>query len=953
MGLGIILIAWLVFFSRTLFFGQLYFLDDLKIFYYPLESEYARFQQQWTLPQWSNVFGFGQPLLAWGQLGFFTPLHVLLRFLGIHPLILLNISVVLYFLIGLMGMFVYVRKIRLSQYAASAAALIFAFGGFSIGHLNHVNFYTSTMLLPWLLLVVESLITKPKIRTSLIVALVASAITLSGQPQVVTLTFLVAFIISFISFLSHIKNSSFNIRSSFITIVFVIFSGLVGLSVSSFAILPLLEFLPSTERAAGLDPLELYEFSYPPWHAITLIFPYFFGNHDSYWGAKGFQELAAFVGIVPLLMSGYALSQWHTQRRTRVAAILLFFVAISVMLGKYSPLYRYLVEEHLLKSVSVPGRFTFLFSIALALLCAVGIDDITSQIKRLRQRIVGILGSFLLMIVLFAPFFLYAPSDIAISQQLQRTTLIFPLSTALAVLGAIAWVLLFLFQPANTSDKPDPKHVNVLNDSYIQKNNRPLIIPTCTVAIIAITLLSFGWNYNPLTDKEKALVKSPFEDSLMSYQKTNGTPPRLYSNEKLLQDGYESTVITSSEITPTLSVYQPIAISRREPLCFILPLSSSFRKDGNVTLGLHTDLLSDPLSEITIDASLVEPDSEEAYCFTNIPQLPSEEVFLSVRSQYQSGVYVRLADTPNSLSAYLVRVQQPTERQLVASQKHVRLAIDQLVENKIDRDLVILSRHLNAITNTSSARFIGALGIRPYREFIERMYANDGEVIGGDGLHVLERNRDLFNLAGVTHFIQLIKPGTNDRMNQAGFSIVETYKDSAGEFRLYENPNAYPKAFLIPKAIWKPGIDEVVYELRENNLDPTKIALLDGPIPPNNFPSGETISPTSSATITLYEPTRADVTITTDKDTVLVLSDTWTPQWQVLIDNKPSLSFSAFAVFRAAIVPAGTHTVSFRYDSPAVEKSKNITIAGITLVTALYVISSPRVRKFLHFQRGG
>src|SRR3989344_3597317 len=68
----LLFLTWLVFFSRTLFLGQVYFLDDLKIIFYPLEYVYSQFQSAWQLPQWSPLFGFGQPLLAWGQLGFFS-----------------------------------------------------------------------------------------------------------------------------------------------------------------------------------------------------------------------------------------------------------------------------------------------------------------------------------------------------------------------------------------------------------------------------------------------------------------------------------------------------------------------------------------------------------------------------------------------------------------------------------------------------------------------------------------------------------------------------------------------------------------------------------------------------------------------------------------------------------------------------------------------------------------
>src|SRR3990167_5336474 len=103
-GLAIVFFTWLAFFLPILSGKFVYFLDDLKIIYFPIETLYAQFQHNWQLPLWANEFGFGQPLLAWGQLGFFTPLHLIMRALYVPPLALLQISVVAYFLLGSIGM---------------------------------------------------------------------------------------------------------------------------------------------------------------------------------------------------------------------------------------------------------------------------------------------------------------------------------------------------------------------------------------------------------------------------------------------------------------------------------------------------------------------------------------------------------------------------------------------------------------------------------------------------------------------------------------------------------------------------------------------------------------------------------------------------------------------------------------------------------------------------------
>ena len=74
LGFGLLFLTWGVVFSPIISGQKIYYLDDLKIIYLPLERAYAQSQAQWSLPLWNNEFGFGQPLLSWGQLGFFTPI---------------------------------------------------------------------------------------------------------------------------------------------------------------------------------------------------------------------------------------------------------------------------------------------------------------------------------------------------------------------------------------------------------------------------------------------------------------------------------------------------------------------------------------------------------------------------------------------------------------------------------------------------------------------------------------------------------------------------------------------------------------------------------------------------------------------------------------------------------------------------------------------------------------
>lgn len=547
-GLSFIILTWAIFFGRIFLAGNIFFLDDLKIIYYPLEKAYAEFQHNWQLPLWSNEFGFGHPLLAWGQLGFFTPLHVLLRLIGFHPLTLLQISIASYFLIGLLGFYALLRRRHFSEIPSAVGAIVFVFSGFSIGHLNHVNFYTGTMLLPWLVLAALRVVEHPVLRSNLTLAAIATAIVLSAQPQVVLLTFIAAAIIG-ACFLAEYATSWRHFGK---VMGHTVIAGLLALCISSFAILPLWEFIPETERAEALSRQELVEFSYPPVHAVTLILPYFFGNHSTHWGAKGFQELAAFVGIIPLALAGAALTQRRRWRAEHAAGGLLVALSILLALGKYSPLYHYLVEKLIFSSFAIASRFVFFFDIGIALLATAGIEAFLHGSRR--KKIWFGISALAFPLILLSPFLMRVWEE-GVEQHELRYLWEHNDPHILLVAFSIIFLVIALVVHGKGGRRVQMYGLSILT---------------------VVTLLSYAWNYNPTTPATTAFAVSPLEEAVRAADQ-NLVPPRLYVRPLLLQKKPEdvAAVRYTDHISPTFSVYQPIPPTTEDFHCIYLPLEAA------------------------------------------------------------------------------------------------------------------------------------------------------------------------------------------------------------------------------------------------------------------------------------------------------------------------------------------------------------------------------------------
>lgn len=907
-GVGVIFTTWLLFFSPIISGQYIYFLDDLKIIYFPLETLYAQFQHNWQLPVWANEFGFGQPLLAWGQLGFFTPLHFIMRALFIPPLTLLQISVVSYFLLGNIGMFIFLLRRNFHQAAAVLGAITFAYCGFNIGHLNHVNFYTSTMLLPWLLIAIDAFIRKASIRSASVLALTATAIVVSGQPQVVLYVFSIASILGLSLYIRALQPK---------IIVGVLYAGVLAFLLSSFALYPLLEFLPETERAGGLPKQELFEFSYPPYASITLILPYFFGDHASYSGPKGFQELAAYVGIIPLMLAGAALTSWKSFRGERIGGIALALIGGVLVLGRYSPVYTYLVEQNYITTIGVVGRFVFFFDIGIVFLATVGLHDLlikktSNMAKHFLQLSIALLFPVLLVAV---PFGIQMANNKNLADRFYFHLSVTNMFWWAIALGCVCTTLIILAQKSRIL------HRNILVWS----------LPVLT----AMTLVLYGWNYNPRTITQSTETRFPFLQDLANYKNESGLPARLYAASRLPVEGNPHVEVKLSDfISPTFTVMQPLSLHRSDIQCIKVPVHAESAHPARMTISVQSRTSGQVFAEKEISSEGAKRKNDQEICFSSVPDEEKNNLSLKLTSTETTNMRIFVtASKSDSSNVSFIRVQNPTPEQLEKSIKPLSMQYTPIFSNTTDTESALMVRHIQTIAGAQSARWIGALSIKPYRFFIDTFFANDSEAFDGDGIHALTRNKKLVDMAGITHFIQLLDYGqTNDPMLAKGYELVREVDIGDSLMRLYKNPGAYPKAYIVPNANFVASSDETRFRLRNPQYDPKELVYVSGDAPPTTTPQDSTIELISSANIIKYTNTRVDVEVTSNKDAFLVLTDSTTPEWNTYVDDKPALFLQANMVFKAAQIPAGEHIVSFRYNSPAIQKSKQLTGIGLALL---------------------
>ena len=80
---------------------------------------------------------------------------------------------------------------------------------------------------------------------------------------------------------------------------------------------------------------------------------------------------------------------------------------------------------------------------------------------------------------------------------------------------------------------------------------------------------------------------------------------------------------------------------------------------------------------------------------------------------------------------------------------------------------------------------------------------------------------------------------------------------------------------------------------------------------------------------------------------MLFFSEVYYPAWHAYVDGKPTNIYRAFTSLRAVEVPAGSHTIIWRYESSAFATGSLITLITLVLsggLLAFFVVSERKKR---------
>ena len=147
-------------------------------------------------------------------------------------------------------------------------------------------------------------------------------------------------------------------------------------------------------------------------------------------------------------------------------------------------------------------------------------------------------------------------------------------------------------------------------------------------------------------------------------------------------------------------------------------------------------------------------------------------------------------------------------------------------------------------------------------------------------------------------------------------------------FSVYENPAAFPRAFVVPDAAPLPAA--ILATLKTTDF--RRCVLLEG------AEAKSSAGNFRAATIPKdgYTPNRVVVKLDEASSGYLVLTDVWFPGWTCTVDGRETKVYRANYLFRAVELPPGAREVVFTFAPLSYRWGKGVSIGALAVVSVVF-----------------
>ncbi len=174
--------------------------------------------------------------------------------------------------------------------------------------------------------------------------------------------------------------------------------------------------------------------------------------------------------------------------------------------------------------------------------------------------------------------------------------------------------------------------------------------------------------------------------------------------------------------------------------------------------------------------------------------------------------------------------------------------------------------------------------------------------------------------------------------NDKYFSIPFSFED----IFVNENPDAFPRAFLVHDFIQVSPNMAQSYLLNNENFDLKHSVILESDTPELNISNLNNDGYFDTVKIIEFNENTVLLETFSKSDSILILTDVYYPGWSVTIDDASAEILRANGVVRSVIIPEGNHIVKFSYVPDSFWYGLLLSIITIVILFSVYIYSKNR-----------
>jgi hypothetical protein len=351
---------------------------DFVSWYYPAHDYAAERWREGGFPLWNPYTDGGMPFAGEADHASFYPPSLLLHqltasrwglFYGLEAFALAHMG------LAIAGTYALLRGLGCGAPASLFAGLAYGLGSVFVARAAQVSLVCAQAWAPLVLAAARSAVSGA--RPALAVAgggVALGLLALAGSPATLAVTGVGVGVVVAAEALVAPGRLGPRLGRGLLAILGV--SG-IGLALGAVQLLPILELLRESERAA-YTLADLAEYTVSPASLVMLVVPRFYGwllyDRASYWGPSNFVELSGYAGLLPLLLAPLALGR---RRRQALPFLALAVVGLLLALGPYGGLQRLFYElVPVIGELRTPARYLQLWALGVAVLAGLGLDAV-------------------------------------------------------------------------------------------------------------------------------------------------------------------------------------------------------------------------------------------------------------------------------------------------------------------------------------------------------------------------------------------------------------------------------------------------------------------------------------------------------------------------------------------------------------------------------------------------